>query len=171
MAGRKAIKNINWTALLERVPEHEKMNFSLFKAKSEKYFKSLEDYPEELPKINWELYKKKISVPGLVEKFQKEYESFKVAYPEDKYTSTIAEEAKKVDILIKQFIDQSNKRIEDNLNEIKALESMMKYGDMTMEDFKDMHPDLAFDPKHPTIFPHEKDYQPDEETDKQLAKY
>lgn len=45
--------------------------------------------PETPPKIDWAYYKKNIPVPGLVDKFQKEYESFKVPYPADKYTSEI----------------------------------------------------------------------------------
>jgi hypothetical protein len=70
---------------------------------------------------------------------------------------------------IQQFITDSNKRIEGNLSEIKKLENMMKYGDMTMEDFKDVHPELAFDPNRPSIFPHTPEFQPDEEPEQKAA--
>lgn len=52
--------------------------------------------PEAPPKIDWAYYKKSIPIAGLVDKFQKEYESVKVPYPVDKYTSEIEAEEKKV---------------------------------------------------------------------------
>jgi len=52
--------------------------------------------PEAPPKIDWMYYKKNIPIPGLVDKFQKEYESFKVPYPADKYTSEVEVHEKEV---------------------------------------------------------------------------
>jgi len=52
--------------------------------------------PEAPPKIDWMYYKKNIPVSGLVDKFQKEYESFKVPYPADKYTSEVEVHEKEV---------------------------------------------------------------------------
>ncbi|VDP91628.1 unnamed protein product [Echinostoma caproni] len=39
--------------------------------------------PETLPPINWDNYMRTVPVPGLVEKFQKEYEAMRVEYPKD----------------------------------------------------------------------------------------
>lgn len=50
--------------------------------------------PETPPKIDWVYYKKNITLPGLVDKFQKEYESFAVPYPADKYTSQLETQEK-----------------------------------------------------------------------------
>jgi len=52
--------------------------------------------PEAPPRIDWTHYKKSIPIPGLVDKFQKEYESFKVQYPVDKYTSDIEAQEKEL---------------------------------------------------------------------------
>jgi hypothetical protein len=52
--------------------------------------------PETPAKIDWTYYKKNVPMPGLVDKFQKEYESFKVPYPADKYTSEVEAEEKQV---------------------------------------------------------------------------
>lgn len=52
--------------------------------------------PETPPKIDWVYYKKSIPMSALVDKFQKEYESFKVPHPVDKYTSEVEAEEKKV---------------------------------------------------------------------------
>lgn len=50
--------------------------------------------PEAPPKIDWAYYKKNIMVAGLVDKFQKEYESFSIPYPVDKYTSEVETQEK-----------------------------------------------------------------------------
>lgn len=52
--------------------------------------------PEAPPKIDWAYYKKNIPIAGLVDKFQKEYDAFKVPYPTDKYTSLIETHEKQV---------------------------------------------------------------------------
>lgn len=39
---------------------------------------------------------------------------------------------------------------------------MIPYEQMTMEDFKDAHPDIAIDPvNRPTVWPHRAEFQPD----------
>jgi len=57
-------------------------------------------HPESPPKIDWAYYKKNISTSGLVDKFQKEYESFKVPYPADNYTSQIETQEKDMVIIV-----------------------------------------------------------------------
>lgn len=59
--------------------------------------------PESAPKIDWAFYKKNIPVAGLVEKFQKDYESFTVPYPPDNYTSQIEAEEKEIVIAISGY--------------------------------------------------------------------
>lgn len=50
--------------------------------------------PESAPKIDWAFYKNRVGIPGLVDKFQKEYESLKIDFPADKYTSLIEAQEK-----------------------------------------------------------------------------
>lgn len=45
--------------------------------------------PEKPPAIDWATYKAKIAIPGLVDAFQKEYESLQIAYPADKVTPLV----------------------------------------------------------------------------------
>lgn len=45
--------------------------------------------PSEPLKIDWAAYKSKITIPGLVENFEKSYNAVKIPYPEDKYTAAI----------------------------------------------------------------------------------
>lgn len=55
--------------------------------------------PEVPPKIDWAYYKKNIALAGLVDKFQKEYESFAIPYPADKYTSQLDGQEKELVII------------------------------------------------------------------------
>lgn len=63
--------------------------------------------------------------------------------------------------VIKQFMIESNEIIEKHTKEVDRLKGLLKYSQMTMEDFRDAHPDLALDPiNRPTIYPHTEDCQP-----------
>lgn len=47
-----------------------------------------------MPKIDWGFYKKQVAVPGMVESFQKQFESLSVPYPQDTYTAQLDEQVK-----------------------------------------------------------------------------
>jgi len=158
---RRAIKAINWSALAERIPETEKTAFAAFKAKSDQHLRRMNANPEIPPKLDWMYYKKNIPVPGLVDKFQKEYESFKVPYPVDKYTSEVEVQEKEVHAKIEKFINESNQRIATASKEIDRVKSLLPFTEMTMEDFRDSYPDIAINPDKPTIWPHTPEVQPE----------
>ena len=63
---------------------------------------SVSDLPEAPAKLDWATYKNAIPIPGLVDKFQKEFESLKVPYPADNYTS-------KIDVLEKEVVSLLSK--------------------------------------------------------------
>ncbi|XP_014220521.1 ATP synthase subunit d, mitochondrial-like [Trichogramma pretiosum] len=161
MAARRSLKAINWAGLIERIPEAEKNSLAAFKAKSDQYFRKVQDFPEQPPKIDWTFYKNRVAVPGLVDKFQKEYESLKIDYPADKYTSQVEAQEKESIAAVHKFIEESNQRIQKYSAEIEKLQGLLKYSEMTMEDFAHAHPDIALDPiNRPTIYPHTPDVQP-----------
>ncbi|XP_011869541.1 PREDICTED: ATP synthase subunit d, mitochondrial-like [Vollenhovia emeryi] len=158
---RRAIKTINWSALAETLPETEKVAFAAFKAKSDQHLRRMNANPETPPKIDWAYYKKNVLVSGLVDKFQKEYESFKVPYPADKYTSDIEAQEKEMLVQIEEFIKSSNQRISDANKEMERIKSLLPFSEMTMEDFRDAYPELAINPDNPTIWPHTPEVQPE----------
>ncbi|XP_018401983.1 PREDICTED: ATP synthase subunit d, mitochondrial-like [Cyphomyrmex costatus] len=158
---RRAIKAINWSALAEKIPETEKTAFASFKAKSDQYLRRMNANPEAPPKIDWTYYKKNIPISGLVDKFQKEYESVKVPYPVDKYTSEIETEEKEMHVKIEEFIAESNQRITTANKEIDRVKNLLPFSEMTMEDFRDAYPELAFNPDKPTVWPHIPEVQPE----------
>ncbi|EFN64332.1 ATP synthase subunit d, mitochondrial [Camponotus floridanus] len=158
---RKAIKAINWAALAERIPETEKNMFATFKAKSDQYLRRMTANPEAPPKIDWVYYKKNIALAGLVDKFQKDYESFAVPYPADKYTSQIEGQEKELHAKIQQFISESNERIDTASKEIERVKGLLPFSEMTMEDFQECYPDDAVNNDKPTAWPHTPEFQPE----------
>ncbi|KAL0129601.1 hypothetical protein PUN28_001700 [Cardiocondyla obscurior] len=156
---RRAIKAINWSALAEKIPETEKAAFAAFKAKSDQHLRRMTANPESPPKIDWVYYKKNIPLSGLVDKFQKEYESLKVPFPADKYTSDIEAEEKQVHAEIEEFIKESNNRIATAEAEINKIKNLLPFSEMTMEDFRDAYPDQAINVDKPTIWPHTPEVQ------------
>ncbi|XP_043599734.1 ATP synthase subunit d, mitochondrial-like [Bombus pyrosoma] len=156
---RQAIKAINWTALAERIPEAEKAALAAFKSKSDKYLQRMMANPEALPKIDWSYYKKVIVTPGLVDRFQKEYESLSVPYPADNYTAEIeaakSEAAKKIE----SFIQEVNGSIEEIHKNLDELNNVIPFSEMTMEEYVDLKPDGCMLPDKVTTWPHDEESQ------------
>lgn len=165
---RRAIKAINWTALAETIPETEKAAFSAFKAKSDQHLQRMNAYPEVAPKLDWGFYKKNIPLPGLVDKFQKEYEALSVPYPADKYTSLVEERERELAVEIEKFVKESKENINMANKEIAKIKSMLPFSEMTMEDFRDLYPDNAIDAiNRPTAWPHTPEVQPENDPGRQ----
>ncbi|XP_055690830.1 ATP synthase subunit d, mitochondrial [Lutzomyia longipalpis] len=161
MAARRVTQSsINWAGLAERVPANQKANFVAFKSKSDKYLRSVQANPENAPKIDWARYKQAIPVPGLVENFQKQYESLKVPYPDDTFSAEVDKQEQDVKREIQEFVRQSEERIAEYQKQIAHLKSLLPFDQMTMEDFRDSYPELALDPLNkPTFWPHNPEEQ------------
>uniref|UniRef100_A0A1B6DLU4 ATP synthase subunit d, mitochondrial n=1 Tax=Clastoptera arizonana TaxID=38151 RepID=A0A1B6DLU4_9HEMI len=161
MAAKRFIQSkINWAEIAERVPEQQKPQYIAFKAKSDNYLRRVMAYPENPPKIDWTIYKNKIPIAGLVENFQKQYDSLKIPYPQDTTVSQLDALEKELNADVKKFISESNVRIEEYSKELTRLLSLLPFEQMTMEDYRDAYPDLAMDPiNKPTFWPHGEDDQ------------
>lgn len=152
---RIAQSSVNWSALAERVPPHQKGNFIAFKTRSDKYLRAVLANPEQSPKIDWSYYQKQVAVPGLVDAFRKQYESLKVPFPVDTVSPQVEELRKEITADIQQFKKESEARIAHHNSELDRINSLLPYDQMTLEDFKDAHPDLCLDPLNkPTFWPH-----------------
>ncbi|GAB0093223.1 ATP synthase subunit d, mitochondrial [Sergentomyia squamirostris] len=163
MAARRVTQSsVNWAALSERVPQAQRPSFIAFKSKSDKYMRSVQANPEHAPKIEWARYKSAIPVPGLVDTFQKQYESIKVPYPEDTFTAEVEKQEQEVKREVQEFIRASEERIAKHQKEIAHLKSLIPFDQMTMEDFRDAYPDQALDAiNKPTFWPHNPEEQLD----------
>lgn len=117
--------------------------------------------PAELPKIDWAAYKKQVPVAGMVDTFQKQYESLQIPYPQDNFTKLVDAQEASTKAQISEFVVKSNVKIADLQKQIAVIDALIPYGEMTMEDFRDAHPELALDPiNNPTFWPHYEDGQP-----------
>ncbi|THD20084.1 ATP synthase subunit d mitochondrial [Fasciola hepatica] len=84
MATRRVSRSaINWIELQQRCPKHQLDQFRDFKTRTDGIVSRISSLPETLPPINWDSYSQTVHVPGLVEKFRKEYEALQVEYPRD----------------------------------------------------------------------------------------
>ncbi|CAH0690180.1 unnamed protein product [Spodoptera exigua] len=118
--------------------------------------------PPEPPKINWDEYQKLIPIPGLVEKFKSQYTSFKVPYPEDKFSVEVDKQWKTLEQDIAKYSEEMKAHIAKAEKEIAAINALPKFDDMTMEDVHDIYPEIALQPvKNPTFWPHTADEQLD----------
>ncbi|KAJ6635352.1 ATP synthase subunit d, mitochondrial [Pseudolycoriella hygida] len=165
-AKRISSSSINWSAIAERVQPSQRLNFNhqcnavnVFDA----FFpRSVTANPESAPKIDWAYYKSRIAVPGLVDTFQKNYESIKIPYPPDNLTSQVVAQEGQLKIEIQQFKAASNARIAEIEKSIKHLQSLLPFEEMTLEDYRDAFPDQALDPiNRPTFWPHNPEEQLD----------
>ncbi|VVD01550.1 unnamed protein product [Leptidea sinapis] len=112
MAKRFTAITVPWKELEKKVPPDQRVKFLAFKAKADSYFRRVQANPPELPKIDWEKYSKIVSNQAMVEKFKKEYEGYKVPYPEDKLSATIDEQWKSLEPEIIVFCANLDKEIE-----------------------------------------------------------
>lgn len=162
MASKRIAQSaVNWTAIAERVPPQQKSNFIAFKTRSDKYLRAVHANPEQSPKIDWAFYKSRVAVAGLVDSFQKSYESLKISYPTDTLSGEVDKLRTEVKADIEKFKRESEQRISSHKNELERIKSLLPYAQMTLEDFKDAHPELALDPLNkPTFWPHDPEIQP-----------
>ncbi|CAH2039218.1 unnamed protein product, partial [Iphiclides podalirius] len=162
MAKRIAQSSINWAALAERVPAEQKAHLTAFKVKSDGYLRRVLANPPEPPKINWNLYKQSVPIPGMVDNFQKQYDALKIPYPVDNVSAQIDAQWAQVKKTIEVFIQESNKNIVSYEKQIAEIKALLPYDQMTMEDYRDAYPDEALDPiNRPTFWPHDAEEQLD----------
>ncbi|KAK9502545.1 hypothetical protein O3M35_011305 [Rhynocoris fuscipes] len=147
MAGRRvALKPIEWAKIAERVPEAQKPKFLAFRAKSDSYLRRMNANPENPPQIDWAYYKKTVPIPGMVDTFQKQYESLTIPYPPDTVSSQIDAQEQQIKKDIEAFKAASNSKIAKYQKDIEFYRGLLPYDQMTLEDFRDAHPEMALDP-------------------------
>lgn len=161
MAARRFTKSaINWAAIIERVPETQKAEFQAFKAKVDGNLRKVGALPEEPPKIDWNHYKSKVPVPGMVEAFQKAYESLKIPYPQDTYASVLDAEEASATKHVNDFIQEAHKKIKEAEQGLAFWDTIPPMETMTLQEFAEYFPDDCVDPlRRPTFWPHRPEDQ------------
>jgi len=101
---------VDWTKFYQNCPAFQHDQYRLLKSKSDALVTKVNTLPESLPSIDWNYYKSKIPVPGLVDKFQKQYETYQVPMPKDtaKWDEFINEQETHAAGLYKRFYAASD---------------------------------------------------------------
>merc|ERR1711872_13822 len=161
MAARRiAASAINWGEFAGRVPANQRGAFNAFKGKSEDHLRAVVSQPEALPAIDFASYGTRISVPGMVESFQKQYESIAIPYPEDTVSGAIDEQEAAAAVEVKEFVATSTARIASLEGELAHWQSILPYDQMTMEEWAVAFPEQTIDVDNPTLWPHTAEDQP-----------
>ena len=115
MSVRRAGQRVfDWAKLSSMVPEEARVEFAAFRQRHEACrtrfvevqgvhhlecemtttFCSLAAYSEKPETIDWDFYKRSISLPGFVDSFRKQFEALKVLPPKDTTSAAIEEQKK-----------------------------------------------------------------------------
>ncbi|XP_003737606.1 ATP synthase subunit d, mitochondrial [Galendromus occidentalis] len=159
MARRVTQSAVNWAKFAELVPKDQTSHFAALRNKSDNYVRIVHELPEGLPAIDFSMYKSKLGNPKLAEEFEQKYKAVKIPYPEDKHTPTIQAQGEEAKKSIAEWIRDSNMRIKALEEEKARLASMVPLEHMTMEDFQEQFPHLAWNPDKPTFWPHDQESQ------------
>ena len=90
MASRRvAATSVNWVEFAKKVPASQKASFQALKQKVDTFQRAVTSLPEKAPAIDFNSYKSKIAVAGMVDDFQKKYEALDIPYPKDNLTATV----------------------------------------------------------------------------------
>ncbi|XP_033096289.1 ATP synthase subunit d, mitochondrial-like [Anneissia japonica] len=153
-AKRAAKKAVDWAAFAERVPVNQKSQFNALKGKSDAIRAKFMATPEKPPAIDWAYYKARVTVPGLVDKFQKQFADVKVPFPQENVTGKIDEQEKLMDKQALEFKAASEARIAKYEKEITKLNGMIPFEEMTIEEYVEYFPESAENLKKYPWWPH-----------------
>lgn len=67
--------------------------------------------PEQSPKIDWDFYKQRVPIAGMVDEFQKKYSALTIPYPPDTVSSQVDAYEKEIKADIEKFKVESNANI------------------------------------------------------------
>merc|ERR1712142_461082 len=70
-AQRISASSVNWVEFAKKIPAAQKASFQAFKQKSDGFVRAVNSHPEAAPKIDFDAYRSKIAVAGMVDDFQK----------------------------------------------------------------------------------------------------
>lgn len=79
MARRLSKSAIDWVKFAELVPKDQTPNFAALRSKSDNYVRAVHELPENLPAIDFSLYKNRIGNPKIAEEFEQKYKALKVS--------------------------------------------------------------------------------------------
>merc|ERR1712186_84193 len=141
-AQRISASTVNWVEFARKIPAAQKASFQAFKQKSDGFVRAVNALPEAAPKIDFDAYRSKISVAGMVDDFQKKYEALQIPYPKDNATAALDAQlvAKKAEYM--KFVAESDAKIAEIQTELDKWEKMRPFTDMNFEELARQAPQV-----------------------------
>ncbi|EUB61581.1 ATP synthase subunit d, mitochondrial [Echinococcus granulosus] len=149
MASRRIARTaINWAELYQNCPKHQLEQFRDLKTKTDGLVSKISSLPEKLPEVNWEYYRKVVPVPGLVDKFKKEYMALQVVPPTDSKNveKSVDEQATRMSALVKKHVTACESMKADATRMKEALKKLPPFDEMIPEIIVTYFPDTNMDP-------------------------
>jgi len=164
-AKRIATSSIDWAALAVKMPAENKAAFGALKMKVDKNMRAVNSLPEAIAPIDFEKYRSKVNVPGMVDNFEKQYKALAIPYPSDQGTlAQIDAQAATEKGRYTQFIADSEARIAGFNVELAKWEAMKPVEEMNMEEALDAGlTQFVIDPNVTSLFPHDQTWEEFEE--------
>jgi len=158
---RIATTSIDWAALAVKIPAENKAAFGALKVKVDKHMRSVNSLPEGIAAINFDVYRSKVNVPGMVDNFEKQYKALSIPYPSDQGTlAQIDSQATTEKGRFTQFVGESEARIAGYKAELAKWEAMKPVEDMNLEEALDAGlTQFVIDPNVPSFFPHDQTWE------------
>merc|ERR1711990_448602 len=141
-AQRISASTVNWVEFAKKIPAAQKASFQAFKQKSDGFVRAVNSHPEAAPKIDFDAYRSKIAVAGMVDDFQKKYEALVIPYPKDNATAALDAQlaAKKAEYT--KFVAESEAKVAEIQTELDKWEKMRPFTEMTVEELARQAPQL-----------------------------
>lgn len=159
-AKRVAITTVDWALAGSKIHESQKMAFNALRGKVDKHLRIVNHLPESLPAIDFDAYKTRVAVPGMVDTFAKSYSGLQVPYPTDQgRIAEIDAQATESKASFNKFVSESNTRIAEFGVELAKWESMKPVEDMNMEEGLDAELPFIIDPAKKTAWPHTETWE------------
>jgi F-type H+-transporting ATPase subunit d len=164
MAARVSTSVVDLAALAGKIPSNQMASFNALRGKVEKHLRNVNALPAALPNIDFAAYNK-VTVPGMVEGFEKKYKALEIPYPSDQGAlQAIDTQAKEQEAAYKQFCADSVKNIAGIKTELAKWEAMKPVEEMNLEEALDAglvgttikgmpNPDV------PSFWPHDESWE------------
>lgn len=158
---RIATTALDWGVLAAKIPAENKTSFAGLKLKVEKHMRIVNALPAELQALDFAVYRAKITVPGMVDTFEKNYKGLQVPYPADQgRLAEIDAQAAEQKQQFTGFVAESSARIAAMQTELLKWEAMQPVEEMNLEEALDAGlTDYVIDPEKPSLFPHDETWE------------
>ncbi|XP_035511599.1 ATP synthase subunit d, mitochondrial [Morone saxatilis] len=155
MAGKRAaLKSIDWLAFAERVPPNQRTMFNSLKTRSDAISAKLASLPEKPPAIDWSYYRSAVAKAGMVDEFEKKFNTLTVPEPVDTQTALINAQEAEANKSAAAYIEASKACVAKYQKELDKFKNMIPFDQMTIEDLNDTFPETKLDKEKYPYWPH-----------------